>query len=137
MPPETIELESDGSSPPIQADVSSTTNLQVIIVLILPAPYENIQIHLPANEIAKPTTSDDPTTTAFIETWMKNIIIKTFRKIDLVIEENDLTDNAQYLDDLKTLIEYPNSPKKTFEHFFQFSIYMPTSKHFVDFVGGR
>jgi hypothetical protein len=130
MPPETIELDSDGSSPPTQTDVSAGS--QVIIVLILPSPYENIQIHLPANEIAKPTTSDDPTTTTFVETWMKNIVIKALSKIDLVIEENDLSDNNQYLDDLKSLIKYPNTPKKTFEHFFQFSIYMPTSKHFVE-----
>jgi hypothetical protein len=130
MPPKTNELDSDGSPSLTQTDASAGS--QAIIVLILPPPYENIQIHLPANEIAKPTVPNDPTTTAFTETRIKNIVIKAFRKIDLVIEENDLSDNTQHLDDLKTIIEYPNTPKKTFNHFFQFSIYMPTSKHFVE-----
>jgi hypothetical protein len=131
MPPETIEIDSNAQSS-TRGENSGATGLQVLIALQLPSPYDIIQIHLPASEIAKPTTLDDPATTAFVDSWMKNIIIKTFRKIDLIIEEHDLYDNIQHLEELKTLIEYPETPKKTFEHFLQFSIRLPSAKHHIE-----
>jgi hypothetical protein len=88
MPPETVKVESNAPS-------VENFGQQVIIVLQLPAPYEQPQVHLPASEIAKPTNPNEPSTTTFIESWMKNIIFKTFRKLDLVIKEyDDLSDNC-------------------------------------------
>jgi hypothetical protein len=125
MPPETVEVESN--TPSVE-----NFGPQVIIILQLPAPYDQPQIHLPASEIAKPTNPDDSNTTAFADSWMKNIIIKTFRKLELVIEEyDDLSDNDHHLDDLKSLIEYPTTSKKTFEHYFQFSVLLSTG-HFIE-----
>jgi hypothetical protein len=99
---------------------------QLIIVFHLPTPFEPIQIHLPTLEIAKPTDTNDPTTTAFTDSWIKNMVIKLFRKIDLAIEEHEIN-NDQCLDQLKEIIEYPNPSKKTFEHYLQLSVLLPTS----------
>jgi hypothetical protein len=111
MPPETVETASNATL--------SVDNLgpQILIVLPLPAPFDPLHVHIPASEIATPSNPDDPKTTKFVESWMKTILIKAFRKLDLVIEEYNLSGNADHLNVLKSTLEYSNPTKKTFEHY--------------------
>jgi hypothetical protein len=123
-----VEISSNASS----SGTPSQPLSQVIIALQLPGPYEPLHIHLPTSEIAKPVDPNDPTTTAFDDNWIKNIAIKTFRQLDLIVEEYDLHDKEHFLDELKTHIVFPEISKKTFEHYFQFSIHLPTTGHFIE-----
>jgi hypothetical protein len=93
-----------------------------VIVFHLPAPFSDMNINIPATDIAKPSNESDPTTTTYLKDYRKTILIKVIREIELLLEEEDILEGNEHISSLRQLLEYPNIKKETFEHYFKMSV---------------
>jgi hypothetical protein len=123
------ETTSTTDSPPPEGSVVSTMTLSTdmiapmaVITFHLPEPFGNIQLNIPASDIAKPANPSEPSSTAYTKDYRKTVLLKVIREIELLLDEQDLLDNNEHFSKLKELLEYPNIKKETFEHFFKMSV---------------
>jgi hypothetical protein len=124
------EETSTADTPPPDASVISTVTLptdmiipMAVITFHLPEPFGNIQLNIPATDIAKPTDPSDPSSsTTYTKDYRKTVLLKVIREIKLLLNEQDLLDNNEHFLKLKELLDYPNIKKETFEHFFKMSV---------------
>jgi hypothetical protein len=116
MPPDNVETTSHTSL--------SVENLgpQAVIALRLLPPFDVLELNIPAFEVAKPTSPDDPTTTVFDSNWMKSLTLKIFRKLEHLLDEHDILDDNEHFTKLNELLGLPKITKKTFEHYFQINV---------------
>jgi hypothetical protein len=71
-----------------------------VIVFHLPAPFGDMNINIPATDIAKPSNESDPTSTTYLKDYRKTILIKVIREIELLLEEEDILEGNEHVSNL-------------------------------------
>jgi hypothetical protein len=71
-----------------------------VIVFHLPAPFGDMNINIPATDIAKPSNELDPTSTTYLKDYRKTILIKVIREIELLLEEEDILEGNEHVSSL-------------------------------------
>jgi hypothetical protein len=117
MPPDNVNVSSQQSS---TGEYSIAP--QLLIEYHISDDLPPLHINFPLSEIASPTKDDDPESTEFARDWQKTILIKTFRKIEKQLARRKLLTNNHHFDELKTMLNFPNIDKKTFDEHFMISI---------------
>jgi hypothetical protein len=119
MPPDNVDVSSQQSS---TGEYSIAP--QLLIEYHISDTVPPLHINFPLLEIASPTKDDDPESTEFVRDWQKTILIKSFRKIEKQLARRRILTDNHHLDELKTMLNYPNIDKKTFDEHFMLSIPM-------------